>query len=129
MPSTRVVQVVEVATHRPTRGLTLCDEAEVRPPTGDVDYATTRHLPGRRLRAHHGGGGRSVVGRVRVELITPYVRRVDQRPRRHDRDVHLDVEALAGRWDERADGAAHRARRVVATRGRDKAHPSRQDVG
>src|SRR5439155_144430 len=49
MPFGRVVQVVEVATRGPTRGLALCNKAEVRLPPGDVDYATTRHLPAGRL--------------------------------------------------------------------------------
>src|SRR5207244_2459010 len=60
MPLGRVVQVVEVATRRPTRGLTLCDKAEVGRSASHIDYATTGHLPGRRLRAHrHHGGGRA----------------------------------------------------------------------
>src|SRR5256885_855834 len=93
MPAARVVQVVEVATRRSTRGLTLCNEAEVGRPAGDVDYATTGHLPGCRLRAHHGGGSGGVVGLVRFGLIASYVRGVDQRPRHRDRDVHDDIKA------------------------------------
>src|SRR5438552_16922044 len=63
----RMVQVVEVAARRPTRGLTLCNKAEVRPPSGDVDYATTGHLPRCRLRAHHGGGSND--GRARAHSV------------------------------------------------------------
>src|SRR5438132_331640 len=128
MPSARVVQVVEVATRRPTRGLTLCDKAEVRPPPRDVDDATTRHLPGCRLRAHHGRGGSSVVGRVRVGVVALYARGVGHGSCRHDRDVHDDIEAHARARDQRAEAAGHGAGRVDAPSGRDKAHLGRQHV-
>src|SRR5438046_10518031 len=71
MPLGRVVQVVEVATRRRTRGLTLCDKAEVGRSASHIDYATTGHLPGRLgdfvddaglARIVAGGRGRGVVG-------------------------------------------------------------------
>src|SRR5437773_1554005 len=107
MPLGRVVQVVEVATRRPTRGLTLCDKAEVGRSAIHIDYATTGHLPGGRLRAHHRGGGGSVVGLVRLGLIALYVGSVSQRPRSRDRDVHRDVEAHAQGGGEHAKAAAY----------------------
>src|SRR5438128_155117 len=128
MPAGRVVQVVEVATRRATRGLTLCDKAEARPPPRDVDDATTRHLPGCRLRAHHGRGGSSVVGRVRVGVVALYARGVGHGSCRHDRDVHDDIEAHARARDQRAEAAGHGAGRVDAPSGRDKAHLGRQHV-
>src|SRR5436309_14851121 len=111
MLSTRVVDVVEVATRGPTRGLTLCDKAKVRPAIGDINDTTTRHLNGRRLRAHHGGGSRGVVGLVGFGLIALYARGVDQLPGSRDRDVHDDVYAHTRAYCERAKAAADRARR------------------
>src|SRR5438445_6654811 len=67
----RMVQVVEVAACRPTRGLTLCNKAEVGRSASHIDYATTGHLPGRLgdfvddaglARIVAGGRGRGVVG-------------------------------------------------------------------
>src|SRR5437867_13384894 len=102
MLSTRVVDVVEVATRGPTRGLTLCDKAKVRPAFGDINDATTRHLPGRRLRAHHGGGSRGVVGLVGFGLIALYAHGVNRLLRSRDRDVHDDVQAHTRACGERA---------------------------
>src|SRR2546427_10472238 len=103
----RMVQVVEVAARRPTRGLTLGHEAEVGRSAIHIDYATTGHLPGRRLRAHHRGGGGSVVGLVRFGLIALYVGGVSQRPCSRHRDVHRDAEAHAQVGGDRAKVAGY----------------------
>src|SRR3989442_5381 len=63
----RMVQVVEVAARRPTRGLTLCNKAEVRPPSGDVDYATRGRLARGGRRARVGGGSND--GRARAHSV------------------------------------------------------------
>src|SRR5207253_2559700 len=133
MPLGRVVEIVEVATRRATRDLTLCDKAEVGRSASHIDYATTGHLPGRRLRAHHGGGSGSVVSLVRFGLIAPYVSSVNQRPHSRDRDVHSDVEIHARVGGERAKAAAYCAwggERAAPGRARRlEPHPRRQDVG
>src|SRR3989441_443333 len=101
----RMVQVVEVAARRPTRGLTLCDKAEVGRSASHIDYATTGHLPGRRLRAYHDGSGRA--GRVRVRRVARVLG--DDGVRARGGGSVADRAAL--RHPAAADGAAGETRR------------------